>query len=415
MSLHRWTVERLADLVGSGVFCDGDWVETKDQDPNGDVRLLQLSDVGDAYFRDKSNRWLREDQASRLGATYLSPGDILISRLGEPLGKACFMPKLDVPAITAVDVAILRVDRTDVEPKWILWYLNSPDARAQVMERSSGTTRLRISRKNLGEVLVPVPPLDQQKRIVAQLEDQLGKLEAVRARLGNANSRSEEFRASVLKLLFEPSDSVGGHREWEAVELGELLTTIRNGLTYQNSPLSGGLPISRIQTISDGSINGSLVGHAELEHGDVGPHLLEEGDLLFSHINSFAHVGKVALVRKEHLPLVHGMNLLRLTPDVARVIPEFLLLALRTHGFLSQVRALTRNAVNQASINIRNLSRCVLFLPSLGEQSDIVSRFAEIDFATSEFGEGVKQAEAHVDSARSSILHRAFLAPEEEL
>jgi hypothetical protein len=53
-----WAETTLAELLRSGLFVDGDWVESKDQDPNGDVRLVQLADVGEGVFRDKSARFL---------------------------------------------------------------------------------------------------------------------------------------------------------------------------------------------------------------------------------------------------------------------------------------------------------------------------------------------------------------------
>ena len=68
-----WSSEDLASIASGGLFTDGDWVETKDQDPSGDVRLTQLADVGVGEFRGRSHRWLREDQAKRLNCTFLHP------------------------------------------------------------------------------------------------------------------------------------------------------------------------------------------------------------------------------------------------------------------------------------------------------------------------------------------------------
>ena len=103
-------VEHLAigSLAGHGFFSDGDWVESKDQDPEGDVRLTQLADVGVGVFRDRSNRRMRTDQAMRLSCTFLKPGDILIARMPEPLGRACQVPYGIGKAVSVVDVAILR-------------------------------------------------------------------------------------------------------------------------------------------------------------------------------------------------------------------------------------------------------------------------------------------------------------------
>ncbi len=69
---HGWATGTIEDLItADGVFSDGDWVESKDQDPGGDVRLTQLADVGDGAFRDRSSRFLTSNKAQQLGCTFL--------------------------------------------------------------------------------------------------------------------------------------------------------------------------------------------------------------------------------------------------------------------------------------------------------------------------------------------------------
>lgn len=77
--------QTLAELLEDGLFVDGDWVETKDQDPNGQVRLIQLADIGDGVFRNRSSRFLTIDKANKLGCTFLQAGDVLVARMPEPV------------------------------------------------------------------------------------------------------------------------------------------------------------------------------------------------------------------------------------------------------------------------------------------------------------------------------------------
>src|SRR5258706_213073 len=100
--------QTLAALLRDGLFIDGDWVESKDQDPNGEVRLIQLADVGDGVFRTRSARFLTMEKARELRCTFLEPGDILVARMPEPLGRACIFPGIGRPAVTVVDVCIVR-------------------------------------------------------------------------------------------------------------------------------------------------------------------------------------------------------------------------------------------------------------------------------------------------------------------
>jgi restriction endonuclease S subunit len=193
-----WTVENIDSITRGGLISDGDWVESKDQDPSGQVRLTQLADVGDGDFRNRSDRWMNDEQASRLNVNYLKPGDLLLARMPDPLGRTCIVPENIGRAVTVVDVAIIRIVREDINPKFIMWLLNSPAIRQQIEMLASGTTRRRITRKNLGTIDLPVPPLPEQHKIVEILEDHLSRLDAALADVKQAKVKAAQFRRSFI-------------------------------------------------------------------------------------------------------------------------------------------------------------------------------------------------------------------------
>ena len=96
---------------------------------------------------------------------------------------------------------------------------------------------------------------------------------------------------------------------------------MRNGMSVKQDKSGEGLPISRIETIADSSIDPARVGYAGLTLASCKDWLLQEGDILFSHINSVEHIGKCAVYRGVPEQLVHGMNLLCFRPDPAQVTP----------------------------------------------------------------------------------------------
>ena len=194
---------RFSEIAGeTGIFVDGDWIEKKDQDAKGAVRLIQLADVGPGEFRDKSDRHITVEKADELHCTFLRKGDILIARLGDPLCKACVFP-LDGLYITAVDVAILRIGSDVVNPKYLIYLLNSPWFKDQVKQYESGTTRKRISRKNLDRIEMIFPPLPEQQRIVARIEELFSQLDAGVETLKKTKAQLAVYRQAVLKEAFE--------------------------------------------------------------------------------------------------------------------------------------------------------------------------------------------------------------------
>lgn len=194
------------DLVVSadGVFCDGDWVETKDQDPDGDVRLIQLADIGDGEFLDKSARFLTKTKARELNCTFLAEGDLLIARMPDPLGRACIFPLSGTERfVTVVDVCIVRIDPKYANTKYLMHVINSPTLRSQIEAFKSGSTRKRISRGNLARVQFPVSPRTEQDRIVAKIEELLSELDNGIEDLKTAKAQLLVYRQAVLKHAFE--------------------------------------------------------------------------------------------------------------------------------------------------------------------------------------------------------------------
>ena len=151
-------------------FIDGDWIESKDQSESG-IRLIQTGNVGCGEYKDKEDKakFITEETFNRLHCTEIFPGDILISRLPDPVGRSCMLPDGLGKCITAVDCTIIRLSDIML-PKFFVAYTNSPDYLAQIKSTLAGTTRLRVSRGNLGKVKIPLPSIEQQTAFVTIAE-----------------------------------------------------------------------------------------------------------------------------------------------------------------------------------------------------------------------------------------------------
>lgn len=199
-----WKLATIGDIVGrEGVFKDGDWVESKDQDPNGDVRLIQLADIGDGEYRDRSSRFLTYEKALELRCTFINKGDVLVARMPDPLGRACIFSGDKKKSVTVVDVCVVRPEMDDISERWLMYFINAPAFRAAVASLQSGSTRKRISRKNLAKISLPVPQSDEQKRIVAGIEKQFPRLDKAVDNLKRVKANLKRYKASVLKAAVE--------------------------------------------------------------------------------------------------------------------------------------------------------------------------------------------------------------------
>lgn len=205
MTKESWIECTLDELVSQqGLFSDGDWVEKKDQEIDGEVRLIQLADIGDGFFRDKSNKRVTHKWAIENNCSFLKTGDILIARMPDPLGRATIFPlEGEEKYITAVDVAILRTSNIYINQNYLLHLINSPSIRNQIDKLKSGTTRKRISRKNLNKIPIQIASPPEQRAIVAKIEELFSDLDKGVANLKKAQAQLKVYRQAVLKKAFD--------------------------------------------------------------------------------------------------------------------------------------------------------------------------------------------------------------------
>jgi type I restriction enzyme S subunit len=157
-----WTSSTVGEACQSLV--DGDWIETKDQGGN-DFRLLQVSNIGVGEFIETGNfRYVTQDTFKKLNCTEVLPGQILISRMPKPTGRAWLVTEMPWRIITAVDVAILSANKNTLAPLLFVNILNLPEQLKLVAKHSTGTTRERISKSALSKLPVMLPPLPLQEK-----------------------------------------------------------------------------------------------------------------------------------------------------------------------------------------------------------------------------------------------------------
>jgi len=178
-----WEARRLEGLCLS--VQDGDWIETKDQGGQ-DFRLLQISNVGVGEFVETGNfRYITDETFKRLRCTELFPGDLLVARMPDPIGRAWLVTKMPWRMITAVDVAIIRADPTAIQPSFLAQAWNEGTNLKRIAAQASGTTRLRITRRQLAALDFVVPPMLVQKRFAEITEPQYSAIESLRRRIQN--------------------------------------------------------------------------------------------------------------------------------------------------------------------------------------------------------------------------------------
>lgn len=169
----EWIKKKLCDLCS--MICDGDWIESKDQSHSG-IRLIQTGNIGVGRFNNRNSkaRYIDQNTFDKFGCTEVYSGDVLVSRLPDPIGRACIIPNFGERAITAVDCTILRFTNSE-DAQYFVQYASSINYFREVGVLAGGSTRSRISRKELENLLIPMPENDLKKRYILEICDAADK------------------------------------------------------------------------------------------------------------------------------------------------------------------------------------------------------------------------------------------------
>lgn len=158
---------------------------------------------------------------------------------------------------------------------------------------------------------------------------------------------------------------------YELVSITDLFESIRNGRNVEQFDEKGKYRVTRIQTISDGTVDLEKTKWTNDEVPE--DYIMQEGDILLSHINSIEHLAKSAIFTGVNEKVVHGTNLIRFIPDRSKVKPEFIASIFKSQKFIDKAKTFAQKAVNQASLRVGDLKSIQIPLPPLSIQEEIVA------------------------------------------
>ena len=231
-----WEIKKLGEVCKT--FTDGDWIESKDQ-ANSGIRLIQTGNIGNGIFKDKDEhyKFISNDTFEELSCTEIFEGDILISRLPEPIGRACIIPSIKCRMITAVDCTIVRPNES-ILPKYLIYYTRSKEYYNNIKTYITGAVRKRISRANLAKVSVPIPPLPEQQKIVEELECVSKMIELKKKQL----ETYDKLAQSIFYDMF--GDPITNEKGWPTCKVIQVVTMQRGyDLPVQNRNIDGLIPV----------------------------------------------------------------------------------------------------------------------------------------------------------------------------
>ena len=322
--------------------------------------------------------------------------DVLLSRIVPHIRRSWVVePSCEHRTIGSSEWIVFRSDR--FEPNYLRNALTSDRFHQAFMRTVAGVggSLLRARPSYVAEIKIPLPPIEEQRRIAAVLD----AAEALRAKRRHALTRLEDLIQAVFIDIFGDPLSI---RKWPIVSLASVCHGKGEyGANVPAAKFDGERP--RYLRITDIRDDGSLIEEAVAPGGferDWRSKYLQTGDVVFARSGS---VGKSFLVRHEHEPLVFAGYLIRFSPDQTRVHPEYLYRYAQTQSFWAWVAGVA-TTVAQPNINARKYAALSLPLPPL----DVQQRFVDVVDQIRQSRVTLESHAEHLDDLFASLQQRAF-------
>ncbi len=178
------------------IFIDGDWIESKVIEENG-IRYLTTGNIGPGYYKEQGKGFISEETFKELNCTEVYPGDLVISRLNKPIGRACIIPDLGFRIIVAVDNVILRPN-SNFNRAYLMYLMNSISYSEYTDLISRGATMQRISRGQLGNINIPAPAIQEQRQIAAYLDYHTDRIDVLINKKETLIQKLQEQRQAII-------------------------------------------------------------------------------------------------------------------------------------------------------------------------------------------------------------------------
>jgi len=200
----EWVLIKLIDTADSKIKWSitggpfGSNLKAEDYTKYG-IRIIQLQNIGDGKFIDDYKIYTSEEKANELLSCNIYSGEIIISKMGDPVGRACIIPKHLERCIMASDGIRLVVDEKRFSKYFIYSLINSKQIREAIERNSIGSTRKRIGLDELKKIKLPIPiKLEEQQKIASCLSSLDDVIQAQQQKI----ELLEQHKKGLLQGLF---------------------------------------------------------------------------------------------------------------------------------------------------------------------------------------------------------------------
>jgi type I restriction enzyme, S subunit len=389
--MKRWPQKPLGELAGCGQY----GLNAAAMSEGTGIRFIRITDIThDGDLRHETPAFVPDD-TPELDNYELKDGDVLIARSGATAGKSYIHQSFGDRAVFAGYLIRFQPDSAEILPRFIGAFLQTPIYWQQLNSQKRAVAQPNVNAKQLASLVLPVPPLAEQERIV-KLLDEAAALRKLRAQ---ADRRTANLIPALFHEMF--GDPETNPKGWASGQLKEFGAEIRYGLGQPPEEDPDGVPMLRATNVKRGYISEIGLIRVRREVVPVSRNaFLNADDVLV--VRSGAYTGDIARVGEKWAGAVAGYDLV-VSPK-ERLTGEFVASYMLSKFIQERYFDGLKLRAAQPHLNSTQVSNTPFICPPLSLQKEFAARVSKIR----ELEAGQAASRQRLDDLFQSMLHRAF-------
>lgn len=374
---------------------------------NTGYKYIRVTDMKNGTVLNDDIHYISKDIYNKISNYTISKNDIYITCAGT-IGRVGIIPvEFDGANLTEnADKIIIK----HINKYLLVKVLSSYIVQKQIQEVITTGCQPKLAIKKIEQLKIPLPPINEQQRIVNIIESLFTKLDRAKELIENTLAQFEQNKMAILHKAFTGELTAKWRKEnnidlssWQEKTIDELCTSLKYGTSKKSNP-EGSVVVLRMGNLQNGEIDWSNLMYTD-DKDDIEKYLLKKGDVLFNRTNSPELVGKTSIYRGEY-PAIYAGYLIKL--DYGKdIIGEYLNYMMNSTKAKHYCYTVKTDGVSQSNINAKKIGAFEIPVPTIEEQQEIVNILDNL-LAKYNKIKNLEQQLEKIELLKKAILAKAF-------
>lgn len=392
-----WRWGRLGEVCEKPVYGYTASAEHKEVGP----KFLRITDIQNGKVDWDRVPYCRYNKA--LEKYLLKSGDVLFARTGATTGKSYLITAAPPKTIFASYLIRVRTGN-DLMSEFLYQFLQSDFYWQQVESNKRGGAQPNMNATLLSNIVLPLPPLPGQKRIVAKLQELMQEIERARTACEKQLEAAKALPAAYLREVFESEEA----KKWERKRLGAVCQiNPPRPKNFHRTPdsLTSFVPMVAVDEKTGTITKPEVVPYSKIAKGYT---YFEENDILFAKITPCMQNGKHVIARNLINGIGYGTTEFHVLRPNNQVLSEWIWYFIRQPYFLKEATAYFTGAVGQQRVPDSFLSDYIILIPSIEVQKNIIEELKQKMAQVRNLQFAIQNQQSALNTLPQTILKKAF-------